>query len=241
MIKELIYPDVKNIYLITSNGKVLNKNTLKTITPYTDKNTGYCCIKLVRYNNTAPLLLHRLVAHNFVGSVLGMQVNHEDGNKQNNDYRNLSIVTAKENTLHAYRNNLCKILEDRYNASLKNKEIHKICEYLEQGKSYEFIMQRINVSKDVLKKINNGENYKEISKLYNIKKINRRLRTNNEEIVQKITELIELGITNQRKIIKSLNLEYNNQHINLIKYIKKKIKKERSTTIESDYYIINIM
>lgn len=240
MFKELIYPDIKNIYLISEYGVVINKYTHKEVKSYVSKKTGYVLIKLARYTFKAPVLLHRLVAETFVGSVKDMEVNHEDCNKQNNFYKNLTIVTSQDNTLHAYANNLCQILENKYNASLTNNEVHKICRYLEKGKSYEFIMNKINVKKDVLKKIANGKNYKNISLQYSINSIDRRYKENNEKLTSKIINLLNSGITKQREITNILNIEYSKKHINLIKNIKRKYKKERSTTIESDYYEIVI-
>lgn len=65
-----------------------------------------------------------------------------------------------------------------------------------------------------------------------LKKTNRRLKTNDEKVVNKINELLDSGITKQKEIAKELGMEYNKKLINLIKYIKKRRMKERSTTIE---------
>nr|DAF58718.1 MAG TPA: homing endonuclease [Siphoviridae sp. ctxMM9] len=52
--------------------------------------------------------VHRLVLENYnpVDGMETLQVNHIDGDKQNNNLNNLEWVTCQENILHAYKNNL---------------------------------------------------------------------------------------------------------------------------------------
>ena len=46
--------------------------------------------------------VHRLVVKAFISDIPdGMEVNHKDGNKQNNKVENLEIVTHKENMVHS--------------------------------------------------------------------------------------------------------------------------------------------
>lgn len=60
---------------------------------------GFCGGKFTR-------AIHRMVAEAFIGAPLDKQVNHKDGNKQNNTLFNLEYVTASENVRHAYDLNL---------------------------------------------------------------------------------------------------------------------------------------
>lgn len=57
--------------------------------------------------NGKNLQIHRIIASIFCRRELGKDfVNHIDGNKQNNEARNLEWCTRSENTLHAYRTGL---------------------------------------------------------------------------------------------------------------------------------------
>lgn len=61
---------------------------------------GYVAIHI----NSKTYSLHRLVCQAFhpIINPLNYQVNHIDGNKQNNNINNLEYVTAQENSLHAH-------------------------------------------------------------------------------------------------------------------------------------------
>lgn len=65
---------------------------------------GYRQVNLCKDNRQHSVKVHRLVAAAFLGPKPdGLQVNHIDGDKNNNHVSNLEYVTAKENTRHAHR------------------------------------------------------------------------------------------------------------------------------------------
>jgi hypothetical protein len=71
---------------------------------------GYCYVTLLNLKLKKNLSIHRLVALHFIENTENKpQVNHKDGNKQNNHISNLEWATAKENLLHAMENNLNNI------------------------------------------------------------------------------------------------------------------------------------
>jgi hypothetical protein len=65
-------------------------------------NSGYCCVLLLKEGKYRNLFVHRLVANAFISNENKKpQVNHIDGNKQNNHVLNLEWNTPRENQKHA--------------------------------------------------------------------------------------------------------------------------------------------
>lgn len=60
---------------------------------------GYCYVSLSKDGRQRKDLIHRIVMRAFVGES-GLQVNHKDGIKENNDLRNLEYCTPGENLRH---------------------------------------------------------------------------------------------------------------------------------------------
>lgn len=88
-------------YEVSNYGNIRNKRT-GTVRKLTDRR-GY---KKLRINNK-DVSIHRLVADTFFdGDHDGLQVNHIDGNKSNNQLGNLEWVTSSENVKHAYATDL---------------------------------------------------------------------------------------------------------------------------------------
>lgn len=68
---------------------------------------GYEAVCLRRDNANHHATVHRLVATMFCENpMLKETVNHIDGNKLNNNFNNLEWCTSRENTRHAFKNNL---------------------------------------------------------------------------------------------------------------------------------------
>lgn len=94
-------------YTIYENGTILGK-TGKKMTPGVD-GRGYHFVFI--YNNGIKNTekIHRLVAKCFIPNPENKpQVNHKDGNKDNNCLNNLEWVTQSENMRHAFRLGLCE-------------------------------------------------------------------------------------------------------------------------------------
>ncbi|HDV4621062.1 TPA: HNH endonuclease, partial [Bacillus anthracis] len=88
-----------------------------------NKQTGYIQIDLTKNNKKKTFRVHRLVAVHFLPNPENKpEVNHEDGNKENNNVGNLKWVTPKENMNHAYKFGLSKGMKGESNPSVKLKE-----------------------------------------------------------------------------------------------------------------------
>lgn len=71
---------------------------------------GYMTVNLCKNGKSNTKRVHRLVAEAFLGES-NLQIDHIDGNKQNNNLSNLEYVTPKENTNRAWRKGLAKNTE----------------------------------------------------------------------------------------------------------------------------------
>lgn len=112
---EEVWKPVKNYeneYLISNYGRlqtIPRKGTFKIPIirkTFLDKK-GYEVCSLVKNKKYKYIKIHRLVAEAFIPNPLNKeQVNHKDGNKQNNCVNNLEWVTNKENYEHSIKTGL---------------------------------------------------------------------------------------------------------------------------------------
>jgi hypothetical protein len=95
-------------YLVDESGNIFSSKygKLKPIKQqYHIK--GYKVVTLVQGDLKKTLKVHRLVALAFIGNPLNKkQVNHINGNKEDNNILNLEWATQSENQLHAHRTGL---------------------------------------------------------------------------------------------------------------------------------------
>ena len=109
-------------YVIYHNTDVMNTNTGRVLVQ--SKNPkGYKMLVLSKDGITKTKLIHRLMYEAFIGDIPeGMQINHIDGDKTNNNINNLEAITQHENILHAVRTGIIKSGSD----SILSKAVLKI-------------------------------------------------------------------------------------------------------------------
>jgi hypothetical protein len=94
-------------YTISSNGIIKNKHGKILKKRY---NNGYITYCLRQNGKSVYKSAHRLVAKEFIDNPNGYrEINHIDGNKTNNHYKNLEWCSRKQNMKHAKDNGLIKI------------------------------------------------------------------------------------------------------------------------------------
>ena len=101
---------------------------------------GYFIIKLYREGKGTTTKIHRLVAETFIENPNNLpQVNHKDGNKQNNNVENLEWCTALENAKHSWDTGLSKKYfgEQTSQAKFTEKQILEIRSKYKKGNGIE--------------------------------------------------------------------------------------------------------
>lgn len=119
-----IWKDIKGyegLYQVSTFGRVRSANKLLHLNTNT---YGYKHVTLSRGKSQKTMVVHRLVATAFIENPLGLpQINHKDGNKNNNTVSNLEWTTQKDNNHHAIKTNLRKakkvLLVDENNNVIK--------------------------------------------------------------------------------------------------------------------------
>lgn len=94
-------------YLVSSEGYVVNADTGAVLIG-SKKKTGYIEVCLRDENgNPHYRMMHRIVAQAFCeNESCGFEVNHIDGDKENNNADNLEWISHGDNLKHAYENGL---------------------------------------------------------------------------------------------------------------------------------------
>lgn len=140
-----IWKDIENYighYQISNKGRVRSLSRvvlLDSIKYYTKKDrilkpsisgNGYLKVTLSKNTYKKDGYLHILVAESFLEEKNDSHqcINHKDGNKHNNNYENLEWTSFKNNTQHAFKNNLINIAygERHGFAKLTEKDVNEI-------------------------------------------------------------------------------------------------------------------
>lgn len=110
------------------------KYKMRETTPCLNKARGYMYVRTSNKN----LQVHRLVASAFVPNPDNKPyVNHKDGDKTNNHYKNLEWVTAKENAQHAIKSGLTKQMKkNEGNLKYTQEEINSVYNLVIDGMTY---------------------------------------------------------------------------------------------------------
>lgn len=169
-----LYPTVKPCYVITDQDEIINKNTGNHIKILTARD-GYKMVSLMKIGGgTTYLPFHRIKMMAFcpVENMAVLEVNHKDGNKENNDLSNLEWVTSKENIQHAWKTGLSStknIQGDKSNLTHYSEELAKQVFELLKTRQYtdKEIARMTNTSaKNFVARIRRRETWKWLTKDY---------------------------------------------------------------------------
>lgn len=137
MNKELI--GYEENYTINSNGTIYSNKTKDYLKPHPHKDIGYYCVSLWKNNKGTTYYVHRLIAQHFIPNPDNKpEVNHIDGDRNNNDVSNLEWVTSSENSQHAVDTGL-----RTYTNRLTKDEFLECLHSVIQGESYASLSNRV--------------------------------------------------------------------------------------------------
>lgn len=150
-----VIPSFPN-YMKNINGTVINKK-FRYMKKYIDR-YGYEVVTLrnnkKRYNKT----IHSLVMESFIFKrPNNYQINHIDGNKQNNNLFNLEYCTPSQNIKHSYDTGLRSAIGEKNGQSkLTEKEVKEIKSLIGKASQYT-IARKYNIDQSTVSNIKNGK------------------------------------------------------------------------------------
>lgn len=173
---EEIFKDIKlfeNLYQISNLGNIksITRNKLLKLQTST---YGYKTINLHKNNIQYTFTIHRLVANAFISNINNFpEINHKDGNKENNTYLNLEWCTRSYNMKHLYDIGI------RNRLIIDNKAI--LNHYANTDDSQYTTSKKFNISRTpfirILKEYIRNNPNNELTKLLKIKLKNNKLST----------------------------------------------------------------
>ncbi|QHJ81914.1 MAG: hypothetical protein [Bacteriophage sp.] len=118
------------------------------------------------FNKNKTLMLHRVIAIAFIPNPYNKkEVNHIDGDKNNNSLCNLEWVTSSENTNHGLKLGIMNTARGEQKikqSKLKENQVKEILLHLKNGVPGAHIAKKCNVNKVTIYSIKNGKSWKHI-------------------------------------------------------------------------------
>lgn len=134
------FGNVTSIDRINNNGEFIKGKKLY------GRFQPYHIVSLSKNGKCKQLLVHRLVAIHFIKNLNNYsEVNHLDGNKINNYYKNLQWCNRQQNAQHAVNSGLCRNQngEKNHRSYLTNNQVNKIREMHLTGNYYDQELAKI--------------------------------------------------------------------------------------------------
>ena len=229
-------------YLISNYGNIYSNKRNIIMKQFIDED-GYHRISLQIKNQRLSFKVSRLVLMTFYPILTPelYQANHKNGNKSENGIWNLEWTTQIENIYHAYMTGLINngLYQKHSSTYLNDIKVHKICNYLQEGYSYNQICEFMNIDKneyrrfkDIIHSIVTKNAWRHISKNYNIIRRTQTLYSN--ETIHKICKCLENESTYDEICEKFP--EYNNNRLKSLIY--NLVSKKLYIYISNQYHLI---
>lgn len=126
-------PGYEGIYDVSNLGRVKSLRCNK-IMSLSKSSTGYLHIQLYKDKKYKTHTIHSLVANAFIPNIYNKpEINHIDGNKENNNVSNLEWSTKSENQIHAIKLGLRRPSPMIGIKGAKNRQSKKVIQYSLDG------------------------------------------------------------------------------------------------------------
>lgn len=131
----------------------------RKLKPATD-GCGYQRVAVIVSGKLKTLKVHRVICETFLGES-SMQVNHKDGDKENNNISNLEYCTGSENVIHAIKNYLYvpRIGQKNSNSKIDDIQALTIKTFLGVGSTQRKLAKAMNVSRYIIQDISRGKTW----------------------------------------------------------------------------------
>lgn len=143
-------------YLVTPEGEIFSVKSGRLRKLSLGSAGPYLLAQFCEYNVRSVKKVHRIVAETFIPNPEKKpEVNHIDGDKHNNNVRNLEWVTGKENTRHAFTIGLRtgRSGEQHPLAKLRAEDIREIRAMLKAGYKQKEIAIKYGISQPSISEI----------------------------------------------------------------------------------------
>lgn len=126
-------------YSASDDGWIFSHHTNRWLKPAEHKDVFYFHVSLWKKGVGRSFYVHRLIAESFIPNPTQLpEVNHKDGNRQNNEVLNLEWVTSSENSFHAVQLGL-----RTYSHRLTPDEFEVCLEDVIHEESYQSLSERV--------------------------------------------------------------------------------------------------
>lgn len=174
--EEWVYFGCKNFFRVSKSGIVQSKlgrggrflknkegewKNLKPSKGKTDNYGGYYMVVQVKmndYDSHKAIRIHRLVASMFIKEIKkGEEVDHIDGNRENNSLSNLRIVSRKENATNAKQRGAFDKGQNSFKGKISKEILMEILKMIKNKEKNSVIARKFNVDSSNISNIKTGK------------------------------------------------------------------------------------
>ena len=259
--RKVFFPGCNDYFIVgNKDGEIINTNKNILLTGSVNAQDGYKYINLTRIkphkfssgkvSHSKNVAIHRVVAmafspyngteasptkefFNYITSQ-ELTVNHDDGDKYNNDASNLEWMTNSDNVKHSHRTGLTKQHgEDNHAARFTAKQVEAVCKLVLKGKTTGEIVKLVKgVDRYLVSSVRNKTKWQTVSDKYFKEPIPSPNITESltEDKIREVSQLLSTNEYEQKVISKMTGVS-----LTTIGHI---LHKRKHTEISDEYFVL---